>query len=202
MQLRSGQIFMFGSNNKIVQEFSNWKIHSQLHSRIIVNWSILHQIQGYVGRISRIPSRSHLHLWQSQATCWSPLEWVCNDLLDGLTRTICQCLWSNPSDGSPPYYREGIFYAFTGWEASPDWGTCCTYWTPIACAVTTSHTKPNRRERPSCSDCGILGNLKEKCYRLHNYPSCNKKPVNNKSNTIVNNVIEDESSSGPTAVSN
>lgn len=101
---------------------------------------LIQQIEGYVGRINRIPSRSHLHLWHSQATCWSPPKWVCNDLLDGLTRTICQCLLSDPYYGSPPYYRQGICYDFTRQKASPDWGSCCTYWTPIACAATTTHT--------------------------------------------------------------
>ncbi|XP_020229506.1 uncharacterized protein LOC109810454 [Cajanus cajan] len=35
---------------------------------------------------------------------------------------------------------------------------------------TTDHNKINRKERPKCAYCGILGHTKDKCYKLVGYP--------------------------------
>lgn len=36
--------------------------------------------------------------------------------------------------------------------------------------VQTEKPKPGKKDRPLCAHCGLLGHIKDKCYKLHGYP--------------------------------
>lgn len=40
----------------------------------------------------------------------------------------------------------------------------------MACGVQHNYAKSSKRERPTCAHCGVIGHLKEKCFKLHMYP--------------------------------
>ncbi|CAI8619394.1 unnamed protein product [Vicia faba] len=56
----------------------------------------------------------------------------------------------------------------------------------LAYAVNDSHgskSRNGRKDRPSCSHCGVLGHIKDKCFKLHGYPPGFKK---GKYSTLLN----------------
>ncbi|CAI8604514.1 unnamed protein product [Vicia faba] len=58
--------------------------------------------------------------------------------------------------------------------------------TPIACVVQT-HITNLKKDRPNFAHCGVIGHLKEKCIKLHGYPSGYKKPQSCKAKNVNSN---------------
>lgn len=55
----------------------------------------------------------------------------------------------------------------------------------------------DRKERPTCSCCGIMGHKKDKCYKLHGYPPSFKRNFDDKcpQRPQINNVAVESDSS-------
>jgi hypothetical protein len=49
-----------------------------------------------------------------------------------------------------------------------------------------------RKDKPTCSHCGIIGHTMEKCYRLHDYPPGFKFTKNKENSRSVNHVQDSE----------
>ncbi|CAI8607653.1 unnamed protein product [Vicia faba] len=65
----------------------------------------------------------------------------------------------------------------------------------LAYPVNDSHgskTRNGRKDKPMCSYCGVLGNFKDKCFKLHGYPHGLKKGKAFNSSQLNANVINTE----------
>ncbi|KAH1226071.1 hypothetical protein GmHk_11G032829 [Glycine max] len=63
----------------------------------------------------------------------------------------------------------------------------------MACAVQAAKGKFTKKEIPTCSHCGVLGHIKEKCYKIHSYPpSYSKKGPRTKHVAVVNHVVDQQ----------
>ncbi|RZB80918.1 hypothetical protein D0Y65_030591 [Glycine soja] len=63
----------------------------------------------------------------------------------------------------------------------------------MACAVQAAKGKFTKKEIPTCSHCGVLGHIKEKCYKIHSYPpSYSKKGPRTKHVVVVNHVVDQQ----------
>lgn len=60
--------------------------------------------------------------------------------------------------------------------------------TLIPCIVQANNSKVFKKDRPTCAHCGVVGNLKKKCFKLHEYPPGYKKPHSFKASNQSNNV--------------
>ncbi|KAI5427903.1 hypothetical protein KIW84_033072 [Lathyrus oleraceus] len=62
--------------------------------------------------------------------------------------------------------------------------------TPITCVAQDNNSKIFKKDRSICAHCGVVGHLKEKCFKLHVYPPGYKKPQSFKASNQGNNVID------------
>lgn len=60
----------------------------------------------------------------------------------------------------------------------------------LAYAVQSGHRSRNKKDRPLCAHCGMLGHTKDKCFKLHGYP-----PGHKKGRQSVNHVSESSNGS-------
>ncbi|CAI8587462.1 unnamed protein product [Vicia faba] len=59
--------------------------------------------------------------------------------------------------------------------------------TPFACVFQDKNPKIFKKDKPTCAHYGVVGHLKEKCFKLHGYPRGYKKPQIFKASNQSNN---------------